>query len=454
MIITPKIGILGVEFKNANLGVGALAAGTLRCLLHRYPAARVVLLNYGPHPDCATFMIDGEQVNVPLVNMRFSKKFYVPNNIAVLLFLSFMAKLIPFRKLRKKLIGKNVCLREIDEVNFFVAVAGGDSFSDIYGFVRLLYVALPQILVLLAGKRLIIMPQTLGPFRSGFAKAVARFILARAELIYSRDYAGKDEVRKLLRETQGTDKIRFCYDVGFVMVPCAPANLVIEGPDFKEADGVPLVGLNVSGLLFTACYTRRDMFGLAIDYENLIHNIIELLIKEKQVRVLLVPHVNAGIEDVSGGKYSESDLMACEQVYNVLKDKYAARIGIIRGIYDPSEIKYAIGRCEFFIGSRMHACIAALSQSIPAISIAYSDKFIGVMQTLGVPALVVDARTMTEIEILSSIDCAYEQRHLLRLQLESKIPEVQKTVLNLFEFFDSRSNESIPHVSSTGAWRL
>src|SRR6185436_19299109 len=110
----PKIGILGVEFKNANLGVGALAAGTLRCLLHRYPAARVVLLNYGRHPDCTTFTIEGEKVNVPLVNMRFSKKIYLSNNIAVLLLLSFMAKLLPFRKLRRRLVEKNLCLREIE----------------------------------------------------------------------------------------------------------------------------------------------------------------------------------------------------------------------------------------------------------------------------------------------------------------------------------------------------
>ena len=315
-------------------------------------------------------------------------------------------------------------------------MAGGDRFSDIYGFGRLLYVALPQILAVLAGKRLIIMPQTIGPFRSGFAKAVARFILARAELIYSRDYAGRNEVRKLSRETHGPDKMRFCYDVGFVMVPRVPANQVIEGPDFQEADDVPLVGLNVSGLLFAAGYTRHNMFGLAVDYENLIHNIIELLIREKHVRVLLVPHVNTGSEDVSGGKYSESDLMACDQIYKALKDKYAARIGIVRGMYGPSEIKYVIGRCEFFIGSRMHACIATLSQSIPAISIAYSDKFIGVMETLGIPSLVMDARILTHEEIRVSVGRTYSQRQGLRLKLEEKMPEVQASVLNLFKFLE------------------
>ena len=46
-------------------------------------------------------------------------------------------------------------------------------------------------------------------------------------------------------------------------------------------------------------------------------------------------------------------------------------------------MKYLIGQCDFFVGSRMHSCIAAVSQCVPAVSIAYSDKFIGVMATLG-----------------------------------------------------------------------
>jgi colanic acid/amylovoran biosynthesis protein len=450
MVIPPKIGILGAELKNANLGVRALAAGTIECLLHRFPSAKVFFLNYGRLPACSIFLYQGEEVNIPLVNIRFSKILYLPNNIAVLFLFVFLVKLIPWQTLRRKLVGWNYCLREIYETNVFVSVAGGDSFSDIYGFGRLLYVALPQILVLLAGKRLIITPQTFGPFRTGIARAIARFIFARAELIYSRDLVGLEEIRRLLGHKQSPEKAGFCYDVGFVVVPRAPMNLHIEGLDVQKVNEVPLVGLNVSGLLFRAGYGKRNMFGLVVDYERLIHELCEVLIVKQQARVLLVPHVSAGIENVRGWKYCESDLMASLEIYEALKERYRDKIGIVRGEYDQSEIKHVIGRCEFFIGSRMHACIAALSQSIPAISIAYSDKFIGVMQALGVPSLVADARTMTEKEILASIDRAYEQRLLLRLQLESKIPEIQKTVLNLFEFINVQPNECIPHVSSAG----
>jgi len=83
------------------------------------------------------------------------------------------------------------------------------------------------------------------------------------------------------------------------------------------------------------------------------------------------------------GTGGECDSPVCDRGFEALRDKYPDRIGVVRGQYSPSEIKYIIGSCDFFIGARMHACIAALSQGIPAVAIAYSDKFTGVMQTVG-----------------------------------------------------------------------
>ena len=60
--------------------------------------------------------------------------------------------------------------------------------------------------------------------------------------------------------------------------------------------------------------------------------------------------------------------------------------------YDQHEIKGVIGMCDFFVGSRMHACIGALSQGIPCVGVAYSMKFRGVFESVGVADWVVDSR--------------------------------------------------------------
>jgi colanic acid/amylovoran biosynthesis protein len=95
----------------------------------------------------------------------------------------------------------------------------------------------------------------------------------------------------------------------------------------------------------------------------------------------------------------------------------------------------------------MHACIAAVSQNVPAVPMAYSDKFVGVMQTVGIESNVVDLRKMNEEEILSVIGWAYEQRGVVRQQLAQTMPQVRETVLNLFE--DMENSGSRTHAPST-----
>jgi len=43
----PRICVLGATFNTGNVGVTALAAGTIACILHRYPQAEIFLLDYG-----------------------------------------------------------------------------------------------------------------------------------------------------------------------------------------------------------------------------------------------------------------------------------------------------------------------------------------------------------------------------------------------------------------------
>jgi colanic acid/amylovoran biosynthesis protein len=131
------------------MGVSALTAGALTCLNQAIPDAEISLLDYGAEARTYTIDVGGKRIEVRLINLRFSKRFYLPNNVASLTLLSLIIRLLSFRGLRRALVARNQWLRQIDETGLFAAISGGDSFSDIYGFSRLLYVALAQILVLI-----------------------------------------------------------------------------------------------------------------------------------------------------------------------------------------------------------------------------------------------------------------------------------------------------------------
>jgi polysaccharide pyruvyl transferase WcaK-like protein len=87
----------------------------------------------------------------------------------------------------------------------------------------------------------------------------------------------------------------------------------------------------------------------------------------------------------------------------------------------------------------MHACIAALSQNVPTVSIAYSRKFIGVMQTIDIPDLVADPRYLGKAHIVKLIEDLFEQKMRIQRHLEKTIPHVKETILNLFDDIDSNA---------------
>jgi colanic acid/amylovoran biosynthesis protein len=420
-----KILLLGATFNTDNMGVGALAAGALTILKKQYPTAEIFFLDYGREAITSKIDIEGKTVSVPLINLRFSWKVFLPNNIAYLCLLAILSKCIG-QTLGKGLIERNYWLKAISEADISFAVSGGDSFSDIYGMGRFFYVTLPQILLTLMGKRLIFLPQTIGPLKSGLAKWIARYLMSHAEIIFSRDIEGVNDAKNLLNiNNNDTQKIRFCHDMGFVMEPHKPKRIELVGITEKglAQKKKPLIGLNVSGLLLVGGYNKKNMFNLKVDYQELIDSIIRFLIEEKQANVILVPHVF--------GSHEESDSHAVSSVYERLKDKYPDGLFCVAGLYDPNEIKYVISFCDFFIGSRMHACIGALSQSIPAIGISYSQKFIGVFESVGVGYLIADPKQLTIEETLSTIDNALTTRDEIKIHLQKTMPGIKENILGL-----------------------
>lgn len=408
--------ILGATFGTDNMGVGALASGAISILSKRYPDAEIRFLDYGHQPTVSIVYVDGKRLQVSLVNLRFSWKIFLWNNVVYLLVLSGLNRLFDER-FSQRMTQKNQWINAIRDADLAVAVSGGDSFSDIYGLGRFFYVYLPQLLVVSLGTKLVLLPQTIGPFRTGLARRLAKQLMRRAQRVYSRDRAGVRDAQSMLGSER--ERARFCYDLGFILEPRRPQRHDdLDDLVSLKRGGHVLVGLNVSGLLLMGGYDRSNAFDLKVDYRSLIEKMIEFLVRVKDADVVLIPHVF--------GEQAESDAMASASIHAELKDRYPGRLTCIRGRYDQNEIKYLIGQCDFFVGARMHACIAALSQAIPAIGIAYSQKFLGVFETVGAGPLVADPRHLTTEQILKVINDTMGRREEVSTSLRRTVAEVKR----------------------------
>jgi polysaccharide pyruvyl transferase WcaK-like protein len=109
------------------------------------------------------------------------------------------------------------------------------------------------------------------------------------------------------------------------------------------------------------------------------------------------------------------------------------------GEYDQHEIKAVIGNCDFFVGSRMHACIAALSQGIPCVGVAYSMKFAGVFESVGMEEWIVDGRDTEGDAAITKILDLYARRNEVRAGLRLRADAARAQLKEVFASLLSRS---------------
>ncbi len=423
----PKICLLGASLDSGNMGVSALANASVKCILHRWPQAEITLLGNSRSSNSHCLRINGKEVRVREVPLRISKNIFLPNHIFVLFFYAFVLKILPFQSVREYLKRNNSCLALLLETDIFADITGGDSFSDIYGARRFIFGFLKKMLPVLFEKKFILLPQTYGPFKNSFIRMMAVYILAKASMIYSRDQEGADYVCRLLPGSAAQGKVRVVPDVAFVLDSQKPEKMDVGSLITSCTDKTTIVGLNISGLLYYGGYTNSNMFSLKEDYKQTIRLVVDYLLVKEEVTLLLIPHVFPSIGKV------ENDVAACLEIKQEYSKRYPERITMAQGVYDQCQIKYIIGLCNFFLGSRMHSCIAALSQGIPTVGLAYSKKFSGVFGSIGVDDLVIDLRHEKGDAVLASIDRIYCEREMIIQRLSKTIPKVQEMTIKILD---------------------
>ena len=296
-------------------------------------------------------------------------------------------------------------------------IGGGDSFTDIYGPKRFGTIWITKWRSVMAGKPLILSPQTIGPFESAWARLMARRIMNRARLVVSRDAPSTAFLRELGIRTE----ILEATDVAM--------GLPYEAPAPREGGPVK-VGLNVSGLMFSGGYTQDNQFGLKDDYPTLIRRIVAFFAGQEDVELHLVGHVQSENQPL------EDD----HRVGQMLAEEFP---GVICSPWfrSPSEAKSYIAGMDFFMGARMHATIAAFSSGVPVIPMAYSRKFRGVFNTLGY-GHVADCKAETADEIMAKIEAGFEGR----AALQAEVAEAMKGVNARLDAYVARAAAEIGQV--------
>lgn len=415
-------GLMGATMSTGNLGVSALAASVVKNVLIANPSLKVIFLCSERSSESQTVQLRTGTLQVPVINFRMSPRASIHDQLWFIFVLAVVQFFIPFPGLRNAVISANRYLRNVTNCQLIGDIIGGDSFSDIYGFRRLFMISIPLLIAFLLNKKVVLLPQTYGPYSKKISRMVAKGIISRAALVFSRDM----QSIRYLQDIGIRKNVQFCPDVAFTLDSICPETCTIE-PEADFLHKKPLVGINASGLLFHGGYNKSNMFGLKDSYREILEQVVSAFLEKTGAFLLFVPHTYAPEGNV------ENDMAACRELYAGCSRRYTERAGILTSEYSQSEVKGIIGKCDFFVGSRMHACIAALSQGIPTIGIAYSKKFLGVFSSINAEQCVLDACKLSKNEITDLVLRRFEERSLFKQQLSGNVSDAQKGVVTAFK---------------------
>ncbi len=286
-----------------------------------------------------------------------------------------------------------------------IDIGAGDSFADIYGSRRLSRMFILKYLTHLAGTPLVMAPQTIGPFTKGWSTALAKLSMRLCAVVATRDQLSTAAARAM----GVTRDLIEASDVALRLPYDPPAARIAGG---LAAGGLVKVGINVSGLLMGGGYTGKNQFGLTLDYPGLMRDLIRHFQTHPDgCEVHLVPHVIVPSGPMTGeDDYRASAALAAEFPGVVLAPAFAS----------PSQAKTYIAGLDFFMGARMHACIAAFSSGVPVVPMAYSRKFAGLFGSIGYDQTV-DCTTETAEVILARIVAGYEDREAMAAEAQQAL---------------------------------
>jgi colanic acid/amylovoran biosynthesis protein len=307
-------------------------------------------------------------------------------------------------------------LKEFKNASLIIST-GGDVLTEDYGLVSFINHAGNLLLGIFLKRPVVILAETIGPFKHKLSKVVAKYLLNHASLITVRGEISKKYLSKM-----GINRVLqyITADTAFLLEPATPQ--VIEQILKKENIGSNdlLVGITVSELIprygFPGIPTVKDKYE---KYVEIMVSITDYITEKLGATVVFVPSVTGPKDD---------DRRIADAIFKLVKNK--SKVRVIKNEYTCEEIKGIIGRCSMFIGARMHVTVFSTSLCVPTIAIAYSHKTYEVLGPL--TKYIIDIRKGLEYSnFISMINEVWFNKEKIRKNLALKMRKMrQKALLN------------------------
>ena len=238
-------------------------------------------------------------------------------------------------------------------------------------------------------KPFVLLAQTFGPFNKKSRRWMIQLIAKKISLITARD---KDSFSLLFSLLKGKDKnkLHWTADMAFLMEPIKEkeAKKILRKVNIHTDRKI--LGVSVSDLFTRFIFPDiKNFIQKRKTFIKIIAKILDDVIEIHDLNVLFTPHVFL---------HGNDDRVISHSIRAVMHNKNRAFVLDMKTT--APQIKGIISLCNYFIGCRMHALIAALSSSVPTLALAYSPKTMQLIHKDLDYAHVIDARKINSYDFI------------------------------------------------------
>lgn len=420
-----KVLIVDQSTSMLNKGTAALLTATINIIKRAFPNAEVVIVSHTKEVN--------KSLNIPSVpHYNFITKLDYKKQLCRTGFLMFMV--MHYRIYKKagfltKSQRMDRTLLQYVEADLIIH-ATGDNLTEDYGLPYQSFESLATGLLL--RKHCVILGQSIGPFKDRKIILLAKKILNSVDVIITRDQISARYLNEL-----GIDlpDMHVLPDISFSLNPASDERVdqIVAIENLRDITK-PVIVFSISVL-----FVRYGLGNLPINekIDNLVETIttlVEYCQDSLHATIVFISHVIAQNND---------DRIINHRIASNLENK--SNVYVINGEYSHEEYKAFIRKYgDLLIGSRMHACLAALSVDVPIVAFAYSDKFPGVLGDFGIDDCIIDIRKINcKNDLVSKaknvLDHTWNRREELRTQIKNtnsknkvKIDKINEIIKGIF----------------------
>lgn len=253
----------------------------------------------------------------------------------------------------------------------------------------------------LFNKNYILYNQSIGPFMNQWHFLFIRKALSKAKLIICREVLTYNRLKKY-----GLKNIILSHDIAFNLKS-------------KENDA----------LLRKYKYDKKNI-NIGITVRNWLKQ-NKQKIYEKEIAKFIIQKINYDnkivfyfMPQVIFKEFNDNDLIVARRICSYIPDKIKKNVIIVDEDLHPCELKYIISKMNFFIGTRMHSNIFALSSNVKTIAICYEPKTRGIMKMIGLNNYVMDMDKMASENLHKIFDNLKKDKEYIK-KLKKEIPKIR-----------------------------